>query len=835
MNILFLDFQKPNTYFDAIYNIMKDIPTLKCTKQHTFTTDSYDMYILNENSKIQTTKPCILLITTNPFVQDMSSFVYNVSNTLLDLHKNISTIWLIDIYKQYKEYLEVLYKVRVEIVPFSYIPKQIDFIKKPKQKKLDIVLYDSNKTFNDSTLKSLYICNEFYLKHPELLGTVFLFNMPENKVAYSMLESFDIWKTKKMRIFKNIDDQTIVRYFKNSPNYSVFLSNTNLETIPSLMFDISFNDIPILHTQSVFEYGIVYDKNDIDECLKYLAAFETLKNTNTINGLDEYTQACKSIFYKLIFGKEMLSDSIITKSVKDLNDLSRPLVITYDNDPKENTYFYLKTLEKNNWDYILIGKDETWQGWPTRMRAYQTILKTIHPDKIVVLTDARDVVCCRSANAFMDAFASFRSDMVVSMELFCENQIDPPEDFISTKGIFIQNYWKYHAMEIPKRKFVNNGLICGKASKLYDELKYGLDNKFTDDQKALSVYVNTFPQSIGVDYNTELFHTTCFGAFAGLLDINLQKRDSPTFAELFGRSAFFLHIPGQLNIKGAKTLYSIVKSLLEAGVSDELFRNGYPFEEPQWIPNKPISVQGQTLGAYYQCYKHPGSFIRAMESFQRSYPESTIVVSNDGGDDFSNYCKHIKTNHVHYTYYPKTTPPSKQLAYRTIEPLLDFLKRLWDSFPKFKESHIVLLEDDVRVIRRHTMKFTNTINGMNPKYELFQPMKDILKAKGYKGHFYLGGCGGCVLDKQFYERISFQDVEALLRSVPPIPVYASDVSLVFIALYYGGSINNYDEFAEMFYPNVAELLVDNKVAFMHQVKYDYDKPLLEDDTKKIKY
>ena len=79
----------------------------------------------------------------------------------------------------------------------------------------------------------------------------------------------------------------------------------------------------------------------------------------------------------------------------------------------------------------------------------------------------------------------------------------------------------------------------------------------------------------------------------------------------------------------------------------------------------------------------------------------------------------------------------------------------------------------------------------------------------------------------------YTEVESLLKRLPPIPVYASDVALVFLALYYGGSINHYEEFAEMFYPNISELLVENKVAFLHQVKHDYKNELTDDETNRL--
>jgi hypothetical protein len=90
------------------------------------------------------------------------------------------------------------------------------------------------------------------------------------------------------------------------------------------------------------------------------------------------------------------------------NDTSVPLVVTYDNAPNEFTYYFTKTLNRQEWDYKIVGEGEVWEGWQTRMKAYRNYLYTLPDEKIVVLSDARDVVCVRSPRAFMDAFHSFQ-------------------------------------------------------------------------------------------------------------------------------------------------------------------------------------------------------------------------------------------------------------------------------------------------------------------------------------------------------------------------------------------------------------------------------------------
>lgn len=233
--------------------------------------------------------------------------------------------------------------------------------------------------------------------------------------------------------------------------------------------------------------------------------------------------------------------------------------------------------------------------------------------------------------------------------------------------------------------------------------------------------------------------------------------------------------------------------------------------------------QHQTLAAYYQCHKRPVCFIQAVMSFCRNYPGATVVVSNDGGDDYSAFCV---SNNIHYTYYDKSSSETvEQLVYRDLQPILAYLQRLWLSFSRIEESHIVLLEDDVYVVRRHTIPFTASISGNNPDWTLPSEMVNVLREKGYAGPVHIGGCGGCVLDKHFFMNIPFESVVSLLSSLPPLRTYASDVCLTFIALYYGGAVASYQEFAETWYSNIVTRVNDeHSVAFLHQYKLYYETP-----------
>jgi hypothetical protein len=106
-------------------------------------------------------------------------------------------------------------------------------------------------------------------------------------------------------------------------------------------------------------------------------------------------------------------------------------------------------------------------------------------------------------------------------------------------------------------------------------------NKTSNDQSAFGDYINEYPDRVACDVDASVLHSSVFGVNAGIQNIHIQKRDSPTFAELFGRGAFFLHIPG-LTAKGQRVVYEQVCAILGHGLSEKLLRDPYGYAEPKW-------------------------------------------------------------------------------------------------------------------------------------------------------------------------------------------------------------------------------------------------------------
>ena len=276
------------------------------------------------------------------------------------------------------------------------------------------------------------------------------------------------------------------------------------------------------------------------------------------------------------------------------NDIKLPLVLSYENDlsNNKNAQLFKKTLEKHNWEYKFIGEGIKWNGFRTRTIGYYDFLNNNLPDdKIVILSDARDVFCLKKPNFFIGQIKDIVEDkIIISSEMFLHGQMNWSEEQVSKaiskdpehfwQGVPLNEYWKFHEKNpIPVRKYLNAGLIVGKTKNLKIALKWIIDNNFNDDQLGFYNYTNKFPDLVYLDYEANILHTSTSFVNGSLYDYNIQKLDTPTFHELLGFSNYFLHIPGINGSKGQKYIYDTVYTLFNNNIIDKNMFDIYNLKE----------------------------------------------------------------------------------------------------------------------------------------------------------------------------------------------------------------------------------------------------------------
>jgi len=263
--------------------------------------------------------------------------------------------------------------------------------------------------------------------------------------------------------------------------------------------------------------------------------------------------------------------------------MDKILLISYETDmTNSNSQLFKKTLENHNWEYIFIGNGNQWKGFRDRIIGYYDYLLSLDTNKIVILSDARDVFCLRSSDLLIDKIKDIiDTKIIISAEMFLighmnwsqqqknDRLIKDPHFF--WQGNTLDNYWQFlNKMDnLPIRKYINAGLIIGKVNNLLIAFEWIIKNNFDDDQLGFCEYTNKFPQNIYLDYNAELIHTsTCF-VVGSLYNHNIQKEDSPTLVELLGLSSYFLHIPGINGSKGQIEAYNIIYKLFNDNIINE--------------------------------------------------------------------------------------------------------------------------------------------------------------------------------------------------------------------------------------------------------------------------
>ena len=250
--------------------------------------------------------------------------------------------------------------------------------------------------------------------------------------------------------------------------------------------------------------------------------------------------------------------------------MSDPLVITYCNRFKktnhENTRRFVETLKNNDWDHVVLGDGEPWVNYMTKMTAYRRHLETLPLEQVVIISDAHDVYCLRNAHYFMTEFKALNKPLVVSAEFFAEGRInyDPAHEYAQVE--WLGPYFEHHGMRVTAtdhvKKYANSGLMCGYARNLLHLITWTFEKGYTDDQKATAAYANAHPGDVHLDMDARLLHTCTSGVNFGL-HAQVQCADSPSFGELFGHSAYFLHIPGLHCGGGQLMLYGVVYDVLQ--------------------------------------------------------------------------------------------------------------------------------------------------------------------------------------------------------------------------------------------------------------------------------
>ena len=157
-----------------------------------------------------------------------------------------------------------------------------------------------------------------------------------------------------------------------------------------------------------------------------------------------------------------------------------------------------------------------------------------------------------------------------------------------------------------------------------------------------------------------------------------------------------------------------------------------------------------TIGAFYQCWKHPAATIQVIRQFRTFYPDATIYLVSDNGYDYTELAKQYNCIYEH------STLSANCALFSSIDQVRVWLERLTRAINEIKEDWCMLLEDDLYIEGKYDENLLQAeLNGYKEGNYLRKSTEMFIKlfnptTKSPLNH---GGFGGCVLNVPFYKYI----------------------------------------------------------------------------------
>lgn len=232
------------------------------------------------------------------------------------------------------------------------------------------------------------------------------------------------------------------------------------------------------------------------------------------------------------------------------------------------------------------------------------------------------------------------------------------------------------------------------------------------------------------------------------------------------------------------------------------------------------------LGYFYNRYIATEKII---QNFRKFYPIETLIFINDNG------LPELETiaNQNGAVYMPYDENLTTGNDCDDIEVMIKWIERFFAGLEHITEEYIIILEDDVCILKPVSLNLKYEMNGFNPKALLPENITTYLKQFNNKinqDRIHYGGCGGCILKTQFFKDMSklnwkeelYKYAEMTKRPAKNIQSwYFNDTCLSFLCWRYGGVVGVNEEWNELYTPDDNELqshIKNNKTSILHRFR-----------------
>ena len=175
------------------------------------------------------------------------------------------------------------------------------------------------------------------------------------------------------------------------------------------------------------------------------------------------------------------------------NEIVLLTVSTKENHEAIEQQLFLRQVQKLGYhegrDFHIVGRGEPWLGFRTKMRLIRDFCADTDPERLVVFVDCFDVIVVDGPRQLEEKVSKLRrkaSVILVGQEQRC--------------------MYNCHRLQTKSKRprFVNTGFVAGRARDLKNMYDWCLKKMPRDDQVAIGMYRQTFPEKIVLDHNEDV-------------------------------------------------------------------------------------------------------------------------------------------------------------------------------------------------------------------------------------------------------------------------------------------------------------------------------------------
>lgn len=280
-------------------------------------------------SLLKSNKVCVIaLVCGNKYVQDQEEFATGGDKvkTFLGQRRNIDEQWVIPLYNNFVEYMELIHKKPTFVVPYMWSPEivkmnaQIHLRKSEsvlfyntsnrKSKKINLIIVEPNLNCYNSAWLPIIAAEKLHIKHPDLIHAVYVFDFPSHNHAHQITNTLTV--ASKIKQFARLTMGEIMDFFNNqSEHMPVIVSHQILNSLNYLYYEMLYYGYPLIHnSSSLEECGYKYSEQNVTECVeqilhavahhdKQLHVY-TNKVKKYLNSVDPYNTTVQKAFDKMI-------------------------------------------------------------------------------------------------------------------------------------------------------------------------------------------------------------------------------------------------------------------------------------------------------------------------------------------------------------------------------------------------------------------------------------------------------------------------------------------------------------------------------------------------------